>query len=103
MATDEADNDSNVVSTTLTVTDPNQQTPPTIDSLSASRGSVKQGQTLTLTAIGVADADGVVTGVLFSVDDGSGFGIVQLGPGTDQGGGNWTRNVTIAGNAPLGT
>jgi subtilisin-like proprotein convertase family protein len=103
VATDEAANDSNVVSATLTVTDPNVQTPPTIDSLSASRGSVKQSQTLTLTAVGVADADGTVDSVQFSVDDGN--GIVPLGnPVTaPDGDGNWTLDVAIASNAPLGT
>ncbi len=71
-----------------------QNAPPAVALLTASPGLVGVGQTLTLTAGGVADADGAVTRVEFYLDS---DGVPGLDPATDEfvgagqylGGGAW--------------
>ena len=82
------------------------QAPPTITSLSDSPDPVTQGNTLTLTANGVADSDGTVTRVEFYRDINNNS---VLDVGTDQllgedtnATGGWTWSGS-SGDLPLGT
>ena len=94
---------SNTVTTTGVV-DPPPNLPPTITSLSDSPDPVTQGNTLTLTANGVADSDGTVTRVEFYRDVNNNS---VLDVGTDQllgedtsSTGGWTWSGSTGGIPP---